>query len=329
MSLFVIFLASFCMARVEVVFLGSPINSPLDSLDLSLVTRERCDIADRAVERQPLLESSDEVPTASNLDAFEETHSGFREEVTKHTTIDARVVTETVTTTFSDQTDEQHGDTIRSVNVDTSVSYVHAFVEQDGAVKEAPHVDDYPTFSRTSVEEESSASESKDSTHALEIQFSTGYAALAGLSEGVENAGMKDILPSGIEKNFNLELRASELATEDEQPAQVSDPIQLDTGGEISPAAYVVQAQQPVPVQDADASCCLPNSKWLWGRWKPTIEGELPVQKSSYMHRSCSFDKLGRLDCSKVSGNSLSRIDHHNVCFMWITSVDSTEFVAR
>lgn len=268
------------------------------------LTHEGYDIADRVTDNQAAVPASyDAFPGASLSPVSDKKESTFHEEVTKETTIDARIKTEVKTTRFSTEAD--HAESIDSVRVDTTVSYVHGKVQHDkGDAEGTLLLDDHPTLTFHPVDPVPDLEDSKTSTQPpLGPVYSTGYAALsrflededadAEITERLADAswqdvGQKETLPSEavteVERDFRREeIQKSEAVTKTEQ--DIGDEIKL-----VTPVPELVilpdSAQQDVVRQherdgstgriqeEEDGSCCGSSSKWFWNRRKFTTEGK-------------------------------------------------------
>jgi hypothetical protein len=248
-----------------------------------------------------------EVPSVSGKKEIKVTHEEFKDaheeskvvthqEVTKETTIDARIKTETTTTTFT--ADEDHGESIDSVRVDTTVSYVHGTVQHDEGVAEGTVLlGDQPTITFHPVEEVSDQEDSKIVTQQqppLAPVYSTGYAALSRfLEDHEEDAEINErLVTSSLQEESEIqqskheeheETSKSEAVIKGQQDEVLeSTQIDEDTHKEIKvlfPGVVIPQQdisldlqRERIQDQDDDAACCGPTSKWFWGRRKYTSE---------------------------------------------------------
>lgn len=219
------------------------------------------------------------------------------QEVTKETTIDARIKTETTTTTFT--ADEDHGESIDSVRVDTSVSYVHGTVQHDkGAAEGKVVLNGQPTITFHPVEEVSDQEDSKIVTQQppLAPVYSTGYADLSRfLEDHEEDVEINErLVTSSRQEESKSEIQQSKVEHEETSKSEAvikgqqdevleSTQIDEDTHKEIKvlfPGVVIPQQnisldlqRERIQEQDDDAACCGPTSKWFWGRRKYTSEG--------------------------------------------------------
>lgn len=243
-----------------------------------------------------------EVTHEESKDAHEESKVVTHKEVTKETTIDARIKTETKTTTFT--ADEDHGESIDSFRVDTTVSYVHGKVQHDnGAAEGTVLLGDQPTITFHPVEEVSDQEDSKIVTQQqppLAPVYSTGYAALSRfLEDQEEDVEINDrLVTSSRQEESESEIQQSKVEHEETSKAEamikgLQDEVVLDTEvvhkidedthqeikilfpGVVIPQQDISLDLQRERIQDEDddAACCGPTSKWFWGRQKYTSEG--------------------------------------------------------
>ena len=283
---------------------------------LLLVTHEGSDIADRVTEEQAAPAYSGGLLEASGSHVSDQSESIFHEEVTRETTIDARVTTQTTTT--KSHTDGINHEIIDAVKIDTSVSYVHAAVQHDeGAVEGTIHLDDHPTFSLQPADKLPVAPMQEEDRKAvtqppLGPVYSTGYAALARFLEDEEEEADEDaavnerladtsqrsvtskeveplqavteveqdsgedlsMLSDSFEKDIGEKITLSDAVTDTTVPAILSESVKQDIGQEIARGdVHEAPVQMPASPQEEDWSCCLPRSKWLWGRAQLTSEG--------------------------------------------------------
>ena len=205
-----------------------------EPVGLLLVTCKGSEIADRVNGEQAAPAVSGGLLQVSESHVSDESESIFHEEVTRETTIDARVTTQTTTT--KSHTDATKNETIDAVRIDTSVSYVHASVQHDKEeVDGTLHLGDHPTFSIHPADKLPGLPVLEEerlpvTQPPLGPTFSTGYAALARFLEDEE----ENVDEDAAVNDWLADSSRQDVTWKQVEPLQSVTEVVQDNGEEVS-----------------------------------------------------------------------------------------------